>query len=61
MLVLPIALPGIVTGLALQSAFNISHIELSIYTIIVGHANLLHGRRLQQRRRATAPHLHLTA
>ncbi|MGD1013765.1 MAG: ABC transporter permease [Acidimicrobiales bacterium] len=38
MLVLPIALPGIVTGLALQSAFNISHIELSIYTIIVGHA-----------------------
>ena len=38
MLVLPIALPGIVTGLALQSAFNISHIDLSIYTIIVGHA-----------------------
>src|SRR5580700_5001752 len=38
MLVLPIALPGIVTGLALQSAFNISHIELSIYTIIVGHS-----------------------
>jgi putative spermidine/putrescine transport system permease protein len=38
MLVLPIALPGIVTGLALQSAFNISHIQLSIYTIIVGHA-----------------------
>ncbi len=38
MLVLPIALPGIVTGLALQSAFNLSHIDLSIYTIIVGHA-----------------------
>ena len=38
MLVLPIALPGIVTGLALQSAFNITHIDLSIYTIIVGHA-----------------------
>ena len=38
MLVLPIALPGIVTGLALQSAFNIAHIALSIYTIIVGHA-----------------------
>ena len=38
MLVLPIALPGIVTGLALQSAFNIAHIDLSIYTIIVGHA-----------------------
>ncbi len=38
MLVLPIALPGIVTGLALQSAFNLSHIDLSIYTIIVGHS-----------------------
>lgn len=37
-LVLPIALPGIVTGLALQSAFNFAHIQLSIYTIIVGHA-----------------------
>ena len=38
LLVLPIALPGIVTGLALQSAFSISHIELSIYTIIIGHS-----------------------
>jgi putative spermidine/putrescine transport system permease protein len=38
MLVLPIALPGIVTGLALQSAFNLTHIDLSIYTIIVGHS-----------------------
>ena len=38
MLVLPIALPGIVTGLALQSAFNITHINLSIYTIIIGHS-----------------------
>ena len=38
MLVLPIALPGIVTGLALQSAFNLSGVSFSIYTIIVGHA-----------------------
>jgi putative spermidine/putrescine transport system permease protein len=38
MLVLPIALPGIVTGLALQSAFNITHTNLSIYTIIIGHS-----------------------
>jgi putative spermidine/putrescine transport system permease protein len=38
LLVLPIALPGIVTGLALESAFNFSHIQLSIYTIIVGHS-----------------------
>ncbi|HEV2427112.1 MAG TPA: ABC transporter permease [Acidimicrobiales bacterium] len=38
LLVLPIALPGIVTGLALQSAFNLSGIPFSLYTIIVGHA-----------------------
>lgn len=38
LLVLPIALPGIVTGLALQSAFNLAGISFSIYTIIVGHA-----------------------
>jgi putative spermidine/putrescine transport system permease protein len=37
LMVLPIALPGIVTGLALQSAFRISDIQLSIYTIIIGH------------------------
>jgi putative spermidine/putrescine transport system permease protein len=37
LLVLPIALPGIVTGLALQSAFILSGIPFSIYTIIIGH------------------------
>jgi putative spermidine/putrescine transport system permease protein len=37
LLVLPIALPGIVTGLALQSAFNLTGVEFSIYTIIIGH------------------------
>ena len=38
LLVLPIALPGIVTGLALQSAFNLVGVPFSIYTIIIGHA-----------------------
>jgi putative spermidine/putrescine transport system permease protein len=38
LLVLPIALPGIVTGLALQSAFRLSGVPFSIYTIIIGHA-----------------------
>jgi putative spermidine/putrescine transport system permease protein len=38
LLVLPIALPGIVTGLALQSAFNLVGIPFSLYTIIIGHA-----------------------
>ncbi len=41
-LVLPIALPGIVTALALSSAINIGHdvfgLTFSIWTIIVGHA-----------------------
>jgi len=38
LLVLPLALPGIVTGLALQSAFSLAQIQLSLATIIVGHA-----------------------
>src|SRR5271154_4365513 len=38
LLLLPIALPGIVTGLALQSAFNLAGIQFSIYTIVIGHA-----------------------
>jgi len=38
LLVLPIALPGIVTGLALQSAFGLVAVQLSLTTIIVGHA-----------------------
>jgi putative spermidine/putrescine transport system permease protein len=37
LLVLPIALPGIVTGLALQSAFNLTGVQFSIYTIVIGH------------------------
>jgi len=38
MLVLPIALPGIVTGLALQSTFSILNVNLSLFTIIIGHS-----------------------
>jgi putative spermidine/putrescine transport system permease protein len=35
--VLPLALPGIVTGIALQAFFSFSGIPLSVYTIVVGH------------------------
>ena len=35
--VLPLALPGIVTGLALNSFFHFTGITLSIWTIVVGH------------------------
>ena len=37
MFVLPLALPGIVTGIALNSAFSFSGISLSTLTIVVGH------------------------
>jgi putative spermidine/putrescine transport system permease protein len=36
--VLPIALPGIVTGIALNSAFVVDNVTLSTWTIVVGHA-----------------------
>jgi putative spermidine/putrescine transport system permease protein len=38
LLVLPIALPGIVTGIALNSAFIAGNITLSTWTIVTGHA-----------------------
>jgi putative spermidine/putrescine transport system permease protein len=37
-LVLPIALPGIITGMALRSAYNTTGINLSLFTIMIGHA-----------------------
>ena len=38
LLVLPIALPGIVTGMALNSFFTFAGWNLSYWTIVVGHA-----------------------
>jgi putative spermidine/putrescine transport system permease protein len=38
MLVLPIALPGVVTGIALQTTFKTMGVNLGLLTIIVGHA-----------------------
>jgi putative spermidine/putrescine transport system permease protein len=39
LVILPIALPGIVTGMALNSSFTqVLGIDLSLFTIIVGHA-----------------------
>ena len=38
LLVLPIALPGIITGLALNSFFTFTSIRLSLWTIVIGHA-----------------------
>jgi putative spermidine/putrescine transport system permease protein len=36
--ILPIALPGIVTGISLRSAFNLMDIPFSYWTIVLGHA-----------------------
>ncbi|MFO1123549.1 MAG: ABC transporter permease [Hyphomicrobiales bacterium] len=36
--ILPIALPGIITGISLRSAFSILDIPFSTWTIVLGHA-----------------------
>jgi putative spermidine/putrescine transport system permease protein len=38
LVVLPIALPGIVSGIALRSSFVLLGIDFAIWTIVVGHA-----------------------
>lgn len=38
LVVLPLALPGIITGIALNSAFSFAGIPLSLWTIVIGHA-----------------------
>jgi putative spermidine/putrescine transport system permease protein len=38
LLILPIALPGIITGISLRSAFNLMDIPFSFWTIVLGHA-----------------------
>jgi putative spermidine/putrescine transport system permease protein len=38
LLILPIALPGIITGISLRSAFNLMSLPFSFWTIVIGHA-----------------------
>jgi putative spermidine/putrescine transport system permease protein len=38
LLVLPIALPGIITGISLRAAFDLADIPFSFWTIVLGHA-----------------------
>lgn len=38
LVILPIALPGIITGIALRSAFSMAEIPFSFWTIVLGHA-----------------------
>jgi putative spermidine/putrescine transport system permease protein len=59
-LVLPIALPGIITGMALNSFFDNQHINLSLWTIVIGHATfcvVIVYNNLIARLRRTSPSL----
>jgi putative spermidine/putrescine transport system permease protein len=38
LIILPIALPGVITGMSLRSAFHVMDIPFSTWTIILGHA-----------------------
>ena len=38
LVILPIALPGIITGIALRSAFSLLDIPFTFWTIVLGHA-----------------------
>lgn len=38
LIILPIALPGIITGISLRAAFNLAEIPFSFWTIVLGHA-----------------------
>src|SRR5688572_4961237 len=38
LVILPIALPGIITGISLRSAFSLMEIPFSFWTIVLGHA-----------------------
>jgi putative spermidine/putrescine transport system permease protein len=38
LILLPIALPGVITGISLRSAFATAHIDYSTLTIVLGHA-----------------------
>jgi putative spermidine/putrescine transport system permease protein len=38
LLILPIALPGVITGIALRSSYHAMEIPFSFWTIVIGHA-----------------------
>lgn len=57
LLLIPIALPGIVTGIALRSAMGLMEIPFSFWTIVVGHATfcvvVVYNNALARLRRAS--------
>jgi putative spermidine/putrescine transport system permease protein len=65
LLVLPIALPGIITGMALNSFFVFNHINLSLTTIVIGHSTfcvvLVYNNVLARLRRSSPSLLEASA
>ncbi|QDL93389.1 ABC transporter permease [Paroceanicella profunda] len=65
LVILPIALPGIVTGIALRSAFSIADIPFSTLTIVLGHATfcivVVHNNAVARFRRLSGPLLEASA
>ena len=61
LLVLPIALPGIITGMALNSFYVFAGVGFSIWTIVIGHATfcvVVVYNNVLARLRRTAPSLY---
>ncbi|GAA4408910.1 ABC transporter permease [Quisquiliibacterium transsilvanicum] len=60
LIILPIALPGVITGIALRSGFNALEIPFSFWTIVIGHATfcvvVVHNNAVARLRR-TSPSL----
>jgi putative spermidine/putrescine transport system permease protein len=61
LLILPIALPGIVTGIALRSALSLLGLPFSYWTIVIGHATfcvvVVYNNVLARLRRTSASQL----
>src|SRR5712691_1563649 len=62
LLVLPLALPGVVTGVALSSFFAFNSVQLSIWTIVIGHATfcvvVVYNNMIARLRRVAGRGLH---
>ena len=65
LLILPIALPGVVTGIALRSAFSMMDVPYSTWTIILGHATfcivIVFNNAVARMRRMSGPILEASA
>jgi|TARA_B100000768_G_scaffold34030_1_gene32553 putative spermidine/putrescine transport system permease protein len=60
LIILPIALPGIITGISLRSTFGVMGIPFSTWTIIIGHATfcmVVVYNNVVARLRRTSPNL----